>query len=127
MFKFNILPPYNSGILLHDLDRQRNDLNWQTYLRSDTINKLTKKYRFKGHLGDQDYFTLIGWEDRTVFYEMGCEWNRQLCEYWKRHYGGTWEEFHKCENQAKILHGNCKTEIERYDTHNFEVVDKIEL
>ena len=62
-----------------------------------------------------------------MFYEMPCEWNRQLCEYWKKAYGGTWEEFHLCEAKAKILHGNCQTEIERYDTEEFEEVSRDEL
>ena len=52
---------------------------------------------------------------------MGCEWNRQLCSYWKKYYGGVWEEFHECKSEAKILHGNCATEIEMHDDYEFEL------
>ena len=85
------------------------------------MKKLTKRYQFKGHLGDQDYFTIVGWADRTVFYELGCEWNRQLCEYWREKYGETWEAFHECKKPVKIFHGNCGTDIEKYENLHDEL------
>ena len=125
----------------------RNFIN-ALYLKPETIKELTARFQFKGHLGDQDYFTIIGWSDRSVFYELSCEWNRQLCTYnkiayhdfkvnqnnsifcdmslfyWKEKYGETWEAFHECKPQPKILHGNCGTDIEPHDQ---EIYKKIEL
>lgn len=49
----------------------------------EAIEKLTKKYYFKGHLGDQDFFTLISMEHENLFHKLDCTWNRQLCTWCK--------------------------------------------
>lgn len=49
----------------------------------ESVEKMTNKYHFKGHLGDQDFFTLIGMEHEDLFHILPCNWNRQLCTWCK--------------------------------------------
>lgn len=126
----NGLPGFNSGVLLLDLAKLRQSKLYDSLLLPETVDKLTEKYHFKGHLGDQDFFSLIGMEHEEIFYVLPCEWNRQLCRWWGEHgYEDVFDDYFKCESEVKIYHGNCNTPIPRdNDEEEFEAHRKeIEL
>ncbi len=75
----NGLTGFNSGVLLLDLEKMRNSNLYSQLITPLSVETLTKKYYFKGHLGDQDFFTLIGMDHEELFYVLPCNWNRQLC------------------------------------------------
>ena len=115
----NGLTGFNSGVLLLDLAKLRKSELYDSLLNHETIDRLTAKYHFKGHLGDQDFFSLIGMEHEDMFFVLPCEWNRQLCRWWGEHgYEEVFDQYFKCETRSenssvKIYHGNCNTDIPR--------------
>ncbi|XP_014290558.1 xyloside xylosyltransferase 1 [Halyomorpha halys] len=105
-------PGVNSGVLALDLDRLRSSQLFQELLMEKSLDRLTKKYFFKGHLGDQDFYTLIGLEHLELLHLLDCGWNRQLCTWWSKHgYSETFHKFFTCPSPIKIYHGNCNTDI----------------
>lgn len=107
-------PGYNSGVTLVHLDHIRLSDDYRSYLSEDAITKLIETYSFKGHLGDQDFYTLLGHARPEFFHTLPCEWNRQLCQWWRTHGGYSEEVFNKyynCDEETKIYHGNCNTPI----------------
>ncbi|GAB1608136.1 xyloside xylosyltransferase 1-like [Argonauta hians] len=103
-------PGFNSGVLLLDLDRLRKSSLYNSLLRPQVIANLTHKYRFKGHLGDQDFYTLVALEYPQLFYVLPCSWNRQLCQWWKdKGYERVFDDYYRCEGQISLYHGNCDT------------------
>ncbi|EHA97851.1 hypothetical protein GW7_00085, partial [Heterocephalus glaber] len=76
------------------------------------VQQLASKYHFRGHLGDQDFFTMISMEHPELFHVLDCTWNRQLCTWWRDHgYSDVFEAYFHCEGHVKIYHGNCNTPI----------------
>ena len=70
------------------------------------------RYSFKGHLGDQDFYTLLSFEQPQLFYQLPCTFNRQLCQWWKnKGYERVFDEYFACSGDVKIWHGNCDTPI----------------
>lgn len=118
----NGLTGFNSGVLLLDLKKLRKSELYNSLLSHEKIDQLTTKYHFKGHLGDQDFFTLVGMENEEIFYVLPCEWNRQLCRWWGEHgYEQVFDEYFRCDQEVKIYHGNCNTDIPRdEDDDEFE-------
>ena len=123
----NGLTGFNSGVLLMDLEKMRASELYSQMIQHDKVEELTKKYHFKGHLGDQDFFTLIGMEHDELFHVLPCNWNRQLCRWWGEHgYEDVFDLYFKCEGPVHIYHGNCNTDIPRdeddqeYDTYKFQ-------
>lgn len=106
-------PGFNSGVILLDLTRMRNSALYREYLsQSSRIRSLCEKYYFKGHLGDQDFYTLLGFEQPDIFYVLPCTWNRQLCTWWKDNgYREVFHMYHKCDGYVNLYHGNCGTAI----------------
>jgi len=105
-------PGVNSGVLLLHLDRIRNSTLYSHLIHPGVLKNLTSKYRFKGHLGDQDFYTLMGLEHPELIYPLDCGWNRQLCTWWKEHgYRDSFDLFAKCTSPVRIFHGNCNTPI----------------
>jgi len=104
---------FNSGVKLMNLHAMRKNKLYNKYLDdSNKLSRLAKKYYFKGHLGDQDFFTLLSFDFQNLFYILPCGWNRQLCEWWRYHgYADIFELYFKCDPPYFILHGNCGTEI----------------
>ncbi|CAF0904861.1 unnamed protein product [Brachionus calyciflorus] len=106
------LTGFNSGVLLLDLEKMRKSELYQNLLTHESVEYLTKKYYFKGHLGDQDFFTLLSMEHEELFYVLPCQWNRQLCKWWGEHgYADVIEEYFKCDGKINVYHGNCNTPI----------------
>ncbi|XP_020818212.1 xyloside xylosyltransferase 1 [Drosophila serrata] len=105
-------PGLNSGVVLLLLNRIRNSKSYLEKLTHSEVHALVAKYSFKGHLGDQDFFTLLGYEYPNLIYRLDCIWNRQLCTWWKDHgYSDIFDAYFRCEGNIKMYHGNCNTRI----------------
>ncbi len=105
-------PGLNAGVTLFDLDRMRRSEAYNAALEPAAIDALATKYHFKGHLGDQDFYTLLSFEHEELFYKLDCAYNRQLCTWWKDHSEpGVFDVYHACPGEPKIYHGNCSTAI----------------
>ncbi|XP_076438505.1 xyloside xylosyltransferase 1-like [Babylonia areolata] len=106
------LPGFNSGVLLLDLDRLRRSERYNTMLDTDMIQSLSKKYLYKGHLGDQDFYTLVSLENEELFFVLPCGWNRQLCRWWRDNgYKDVFDSYFACHGPISVYHGNCNTPI----------------
>nr|XP_031537319.1 LOW QUALITY PROTEIN: xyloside xylosyltransferase 1 [Vicugna pacos] len=106
------LPGFNSGVMLLNLEAMRQSPLYGRLLEPAQVQQLANKYRFRGHLGDQDFFTMIGMEHPELFHVLDCTWNRQLCTWWRDHgYSDVFEAYFRCEGHVKIYHGNCNTPI----------------
>ena len=108
----NGLTGFNSGVMLLDLDRMRTSHAYASFLGDNVIKVLTQKYFFKGHLGDQDFFSLISLENPDLFYILPCTWNRQLCRWWQdKGYADVFDQYFSCPGHIDVYHGNCNTPI----------------
>lgn len=107
----NGLPGFNSGVMLQDLEKMRTSDAYKKVLNPRLVSDLAAKYFFKGHLGDQDLYSLLVVEHEELFYTLPCNWNRQLCRWWEKVYPDNFEEFFRCDGPVKIYHGNCNTPI----------------
>lgn len=105
-------PGLNSGIILMNFDRIRKSRLYEESLKAENIKRIIEKYSFRGHLGDQDFFTVLGYEFPDLIYRLDCVWNRQLCTWWKNHgYSDIFDNYFHCEGDVKVYHGNCNTRI----------------
>ena len=106
-------PGFNSGVLLMDLARMRTSVLYKEYLSNPAaLQHLSEKYYFRGHLGDQDFYTLLSFEHPELFYLLPCTWNRQLCTWWNdKGYHEIFHLYHNCEGYVNVYHGNCGTAI----------------
>lgn len=105
-------PGLNSGVVLLNFDRIRESSLYSSSLQPENIERLVRKYNFKGHLGDQDFYTLLGYEHPSLIFRMDCVWNRQLCTWWKEHgYSDIFDSFFHCEGKIRLYHGNCNTRV----------------
>ncbi|GFT03922.1 xyloside xylosyltransferase 1 [Nephila pilipes] len=104
---------YNSGVLLLDLEKMRNSSLYSEIINNSSVTlTLIEKYKFKGHLGDQDFYTLISFEYSDLFYTLPCKWNRQLCKWWKYHgYQNVFDLYYSCPGKVHLFHGNCNSAI----------------
>ncbi|XP_026179094.1 xyloside xylosyltransferase 1 [Mastacembelus armatus] len=106
------LPGFNSGVMLLDLKAMRASALYNQLLEPSNVAKLADQYQFRGHLGDQDFFTMIGMEHPELFYSLACGWNRQLCTWWRDHgYGDVFQLYYRCDGPIYIYHGNCNSPI----------------
>ena len=105
-------PGFNSGVLLLNLQRMRESKLYNSLLNSTQIESICKKYFFSGHLGDQDFYTVVSFEYKHLFHVIPCNWNRQLCQWWRYHgYRDVFEDYFKCDLQIKLFHGNCNSAL----------------
>jgi hypothetical protein len=102
---------FNAGATLLDLGRLRKSEAYNRALEPQAVAALVEKYHFKGHLGDQDFYTLLAVEHEELFYKLDCAWNRQLCTWWKDKYADVFAAYHQCAGPVKMYHGNCSTPI----------------
>ncbi|KAJ3655311.1 hypothetical protein Zmor_014446 [Zophobas morio] len=103
---------YNSGVVLINLSAIRNSKEYSVIIKNETVTSLTAKYKFRGHLGDQDFYTLLGFEYPHLIQTLHCGFNRQLCVWWRDHgYRDVFNFYFKCKHPTVILHGNCNTKI----------------
>lgn len=105
-------PGFNSGVMLFNLSAIRKSNIYQNITSKRSVAKLVDKYKFKGHLGDQDFYTILGYEYPFLFKTLPCNFNRQLCVWWRDHgYSDVFSNYSKCEGDIIIYHGNCNTPI----------------
>lgn len=105
-------PGLNSGVVMQNFEAIRRSKHYEETLRPENVRNLVKKFLFRGHLGDQDFYTLLGYEFPALIYYLDCIWNRQLCTWWKLHgYGEVFDAYFHCEGKVKIYHGNCNTRV----------------
>ncbi|XP_030761365.1 xyloside xylosyltransferase 1-like [Sitophilus oryzae] len=103
---------YNSGVVLIDFEKQRESKQYLQMISRESIKNMTEKYRFRGHLGDQDFYTLLGYEHPDLIQTLNCGFNRQLCTWWKDHgYSDIFKHYFQCNHSIVVLHGNCNTRI----------------
>lgn len=98
-------------LLLH-LRKMRSSFLYNSLLNEALIGHLARKYHFRGHLGDQDFYTLAALDYPQLFYTLDCAWNRQLCQWWRFHgYGAVFDAYHRCSSSTgvKLYHGNCNS------------------
>ncbi len=104
----NGFPGFNSGVLLMNLKRMRESKLYNSLLNSSAIEMLCNKYSFRGHLGDQDFYTIVSFDYQQLFHVIPCFWNRQLCQWWRYHgYGHVFDQYNRCDGDIKLFHGNC--------------------
>ncbi|XP_078676479.1 xyloside xylosyltransferase 1-like [Branchiostoma floridae x Branchiostoma belcheri] len=105
-------PGFNSGVLLLDLDRMRESGLYNSLLDGNVVRNMSEEFHFKGHLGDQDYFTLLSYRYPQLFHVLPCTWNRQLCTWWRdKGYQEVFDFYNDCAGEVNIYHGNCNTPI----------------
>lgn len=105
-------PGLNSGVVLLNFEKIRQSKLYAATLEEENVHRIARKYRFKGHLGDQDYYTLLGYEFPSMIYRLDCIWNRQLCTWWKENgYSDIFDTFFHCEGTVRLYHGNCGTRV----------------
>ncbi|XP_062505670.1 xyloside xylosyltransferase 1-like [Corticium candelabrum] len=108
----NGLTGFNSGCVLMDLDKMRQSDLYKQAIQGAMVKSLAEKYQFKGHLGDQDFYSLLSLDHSEIFYVLSCTWNRQLCVWWRDHgYKNVFDEYHNCTGNVSLYHGNCNTPI----------------
>ncbi len=105
---------FNTGIVLFDLRRMRNNHVYLTHANNtnDVTAALADRLQFRSHLGDQCFFTLLGFEFPQLFYALPCEYNFQLdtgmC---RKEWVDVFPAYHNCTTQAKIVHANGGVEM----------------
>ena len=134
---------FNSGVVLYDLSCLRDSQEYNEQLKPEQVCKIVKhsyndrcdrsflfkvsklisEYSMKITLGDQDWFTMLGWKIPSLFYNLPCEFNLQtslqyLAQYKLENNTELAREFHKYNycvprHNAKIMHSNgCGPKIE---------------
>ncbi|XP_064481674.1 xyloside xylosyltransferase 1-like [Ornithodoros turicata] len=103
---------FNTGVMLMDLDKIRGSKLYNGLLGYDALKQLCDKYQFRGMLGHQDFFTLLGMEFPEWFHVLDCVWNRQLDTGWRNSVGEKiFESYHRCPGRVKVYHGNGNARI----------------
>lgn len=101
------LQGFNSGVILMNVHHMRNSKLYKNLLQGSEVKKLADKYSFQGHLGDQDFYSLLSLEYSELFHVLPCQWNRQLCTYWKDKYPDVFDLYFNCSGPIHVYHGNC--------------------
>ncbi|XP_050306880.1 xyloside xylosyltransferase 1-like [Anthonomus grandis grandis] len=105
---------YNSGVVMINFVKLRTSKEFPKVISKLNIINMTEKYRFRGHLGDQDFYTMLGYEFPHLIQTIHCGFNRQLCTWWKDHgYREIFDYYFQCEHPVMVLHGNCNTKLPR--------------
>jgi len=98
---------FNTGVVLFDLDRMRGSDKYNSFLDPDEVKRVISKYGYHISLGDQDWFTNIGFESPDLFYRLPCQFNAQISvQYWRPPWEEVFEEYHHCEKPFHIIHKN---------------------
>ncbi len=108
-------PGINTGVLLVDTEKlQRRSSEINAYWSRRHYEYLVDQYMLRGNLvlGGQDFLSLMSFQYPELFHRLPCTWNRQLCMWFKENgFSDVFESYHRCEYEAKLLHGNCNTTI----------------
>eukprot|EP00045_Choanoeca_perplexa_P001744 m.21437 g.21437 ORF g.21437 m.21437 type:complete len:350 (+) comp11141_c0_seq1:109-1158(+) len=106
-------PGFNSGVLLIHLDHLRHNTDYAALFTASTMHELATAYHFQGHLGDQDFYTLLYVLHPELFAILPCGYNRQLCTWWQKHpvYTDVFEAYHHCGDSVLVWHANCNSQF----------------
>ena len=75
---------FNTGVVLYNLARMRESPEYNRLLSSEEVRRVMNKYGYPVSLGDQDWFTNIGFEVPHLFYRLPCQFNAQTSvQYWR--------------------------------------------
>jgi lipopolysaccharide biosynthesis glycosyltransferase len=66
----NGITGFNSGVLLLNLDKMRKSDVYNSLIKPKVVKDLTEKFTFKGHLGDQDFFSLLSMEHKEYYFSQ---------------------------------------------------------
>ncbi|XP_017770644.1 PREDICTED: xyloside xylosyltransferase 1 [Nicrophorus vespilloides] len=104
---------YNSGVILFNLSAIRKSEAYREIIKKESVSAMVEKFKFRGHLGDQDFYTLVGYERPEMIHTLNCGFNRQLCTWWRDRggYNDIFNDYFKCKHKIVVLHGNCNTRI----------------
>ncbi|TRY61033.1 hypothetical protein TCAL_01446 [Tigriopus californicus] len=108
----------NTGVVLFDFEKMRTnvDFNRMVMNHEGVVDRLSEKYIFKSHLGDQCLFTLLALERPEWFHVLPCEFNYQLDTSMMRYpFLHIFQSYHNCTASPKIYHGNGGFEIPEED------------
>jgi lipopolysaccharide biosynthesis glycosyltransferase len=124
-------PGFNSGAILLHIDRMRKSARYNEQLTIGKVDQLVNKYHLKGHLGVQDFFTLLNFEQADWFYQLDCGWNYQYCRLWLDE-GGYGEnqigqKINQCQEPIKLHHGNCSSPIPGSASYNGDKTENRQL
>lgn len=98
---------FNTGVMLMDLAAMRASRLYNELLTYEKLAPICAKYGFKGSLGHQDFFTLVGMEYPELFFVLDCTWNRQLDTGWSHTVNKTtFDAYHRCPGKVRIYHAN---------------------
>ncbi|KAL9971026.1 hypothetical protein ACROYT_G023503 [Oculina patagonica] len=106
------LTGFNSGVLLINLHKMRESKMYNHLLHNNVVKQIANKYTFQGHLGDQDFYTLLNLDHPDLFQVLPCSWNRQLCTWWRDNgYAQVFDSYFNCPEPIHVYHGNCGTKM----------------
>ena len=75
---------FNTGVVLYNLARMRESEDYNKLLTAEEVRRVINKYGYTVSLGDQDWFTNIGYEANQMFYRLPCQFNAQVSvQYWR--------------------------------------------
>ena len=95
---------------MFNLEKMRESTIYNEAVDVDEMVKLEEKYKIRGSVGDQDWLTLLSWENTQLFYTLPCEFNRQTDKVYKdevwRRFVKDIDVYQSCDKTAKIIHNN---------------------
>jgi len=95
---------FNTGVVLFNLDNMRHSKLYNLYMSPKMVDVLSKKYKYKMALGDQDWFTNMGFEHPEMFYILPCRFNTQTSiQYLRPPWEEQFDEYHYCDKKSRIV------------------------
>ena len=98
----------NTGVALYALDKMRASARYNENLTPDKVEELFTRYQMKMSVGDQDWLTLLSFQEESLFSILPCQYNAQTSlQYWHL-FRATFSSYHQCggPSTAKIVHFN---------------------
>ena len=98
----------NTGVVLFDLAKMRRSSQYNNNLSPERVHLLFSTYQMKMTVGDQDWFTLLSYQQENLFSILPCQFNAQTSlQYWSAN-KPTFYSYHHCDvpGSIKIYHCN---------------------
>ena len=103
------LQGFNTGVVLYRLDNMRTSQTYHNYIQVEEVERLINSYKFNLTLGDQDWFTELGWDRPDLFHLLPCHFNAQTSiQYLRPPWEESFDSYHYCDtkDKLKIVHRN---------------------
>ena len=95
---------FNTGVVLFDLKRMRASRLYNKMISPQRVKEIQEKYKYKFTLGDQDWFTNLGWLHPELFYILPCKFNSQTSvQYLRPPWEETFQQYHHCDDHSNIV------------------------